>query len=57
MIMGHKSCGGIKALMSRSDTKKFNNEFIDKCVRLSAPALRRRPSDDSVGSLLKSSAA
>lgn len=30
MILGHKNCGGVKALMTRTDVTKTTNDFIDK---------------------------
>lgn len=33
MILGHKNCGGVRALMGRADASKTTNDFIDKCVR------------------------
>lgn len=43
MILGHKNCGGVKALMSRTDVTKTTNDFIDKYVENRTGTLHLRP--------------
>ena len=39
--MGHKNCGGVKALMERGASRDFRNEFIDNWMEISAQACER----------------
>lgn len=40
VVLGHQHCGGIKALMSRSDAT-LKNDFIDKWMEIAATACER----------------